>query len=295
MSEFAEGYAVGADRNNGNNCCYPMMPYGMMPWGMGGFGGFGGFGGAWGGDLLAIVVLAALFGNGGWGGFGFGGGGGGGVYGEVQRGFDTAGINNKLNGIENGLCDGFYAQNTNTLNGFAAVQNALCQGFNGVNTAIYQNGYDTRTAITDVGYALKDCCCQTQRAIDGVRYENQANTCALSNTINNTTRDIIENANNNNRALMDFLVADKLATKDARIAQLENSLSQSQQNNYIGATVDAAVATILRRSGHDCPTPAYVVQPPQPVTFPTNCCGTANYAAYGNNGGGGGCGCGCGF
>ena len=292
MSDFAEGYAVGADRNTGNNCCYPMMPWGMM----GGYGGFGGGlfgGGAWGGDLLAIVVLAALFGNGGWGGFGFGGGCGGGVYGEVQRGFDTSAITNKLNGIENGLCDGFYAMNTNTLNGFASVQNALCQGFNGVNTAIYQNGYDTRTSITDVGYALKDCCCQTQRAIDGVRYENQANTCALSNTINNTTRDIIENANNNNRALMDFLVADKLASKDARIAQLENSLSQSQQNNYIGATVDAAVATILRRSGHDCPQPAYVVQPPQPVTFPTNSCGTANYAAYGNNGVG--CGCGCGL
>ena len=267
MSEFAEGYAMGADRNN--NC-------GFMPWGMGGFGG--GFGG-WGGDCLAIIVLAALFGNGGWGFGGFGGGGGygGGIYGDVQRGFDTAGINNKLNGIENGLCDGFYAVNTGMLNGFA-----------GVERSIMQSGYETRGAITDVGYALKDCCCQTQRAIDNVRYENQANTCAVSNTIQNTTRDIIENANNNNRALMDFLVADKLASKDARIAQLENSLSQSRQNDYIGATVDAAVATILRRSGHDCPTPAYVVQPPQTVTFPTNFCGTA----YGNNGGWG-CGNAC--
>jgi hypothetical protein len=281
MSEFAEGYAVGADRNNGNNCCYP-----MMPWGMGGYGGFGGGlfgGGAWGGDLLAIVVLAALFGNGGWGGFGFGGGGGGGVYGEVQRGFDTAGINNKLNGIENGLCDGFYAQNTNTLNGFAAVQNALCQGFNGVNTAIYQNGYDTRSAITDVGYALKDCCCQTQRAIDGVRYENQANTCALSNTIQNTTRDIIDNANANNRALMDFLVKDKIDTLTNENLALRFRESQTQQNAFITANQQAQTAELIRRLGADCPTPAYVVQPPTPVNFPVNACGQA----YGF----GGCGC----
>ena len=139
MSEFAEGYAMGADRNN--NC-------GFMPCGMGGFGG------GWGGDWLAIIVLAALFGNGGWGFGGFGGGGGygGGIYGDVQRGFDTAGINNKLNGIENGLCDGFYAVNTGMLNGFA-----------GAERSIMQSGYETRSAITDVGYALKDCCCQTPR------------------------------------------------------------------------------------------------------------------------------------
>lgn len=135
-SGFTEGFAVGQGMAN-NNCC---MPYG---------GGFGGLGG-WGGDWLAIIVLAALFGGGyGFGGFGggFGGGYGGGVFGEVQRGFDTQSIMNKLNGLESGLCDGFYAQNTNTLNGFA-----------GVEKSIMQSGYETRGAITDVGYAVKDCC-----------------------------------------------------------------------------------------------------------------------------------------
>ena len=93
MSEnsFAEGLACGQGMNN--------------------YGCGGGFG--WGGDWIAIIVLAALFGGGGFGGWG---GGGGNVFGEVQRGFDTTGINNKLNGLENGLCDGFYAQNTNLLN-----------------------------------------------------------------------------------------------------------------------------------------------------------------------------------
>lgn len=287
---FTEGFAVGQGMAN-NNCC---MPY------AGGFGGLGG----WGGDWLAIIVLAALFGGGfGYGGFGgFGGGAGaGGVFGEVQRGFDTQGINNKLNGIENGLCDGFYAQNTNTLNGFSGVQNALCQGFAGVNATVNQVGnsinqgicnlgYNVQGGFNEIGHQISDCCCQTQRAIDRIAYENQANTCNLGNLIQSTTRDIIDNANCNNRALMDFLVQDKLTTLQNENQTLKFERSQANQNAYFGATVDAAVAELIRRTGHECPTPAYVVQPPQPVTFPVNGCGTANYAAYGAQNA---CSCGC--
>lgn len=32
--------------------------------------------------------------------------------GDLQRGFDTQSILNKLSGIDNGICDGFYAMNT---------------------------------------------------------------------------------------------------------------------------------------------------------------------------------------
>ena len=85
--------------------------------------------------------------------------------------------------------------------------------------------------------------------------------------------------------MLDFLVQSKLADKDARIATLEGQVARAEQNAYIGATVDSAVAELIRRTGNDCPQPAFVVQPPQPVTFPTNCCGTVNYASNG-------CGCG---
>ena len=289
---FTEGFAVGQGMAN-NNCC---MPY------MGGYGGLGG----WGGDWLAIIVLAALFGGGygfgGFGGFGGGFGGGyGGVFGEVQRGFDTQGINNKLNGIENGLCDGFYAQNTNTLNGFAGVQNTLCQGFAGVNATVNQVGnsinqgicnlgYNVQGGFNDIGHQISDCCCQTQRAIDRIAYENQANTCNLGNLIQSTTRDIIENANNNHRDMKDFMVQTEMNNLRAENQNLRFERYQANQNAYFGATVDAAVDELIRRTGHDCPSPAFVVQPPQPVTFPTNCCGTANYAEFGQNNG---CSCGC--
>ena len=103
---FAEGLACGQGMNSGYGCG----------------GGFG-----WGGDWIALIFLAAIFGGGGWGG-GFGGGGAN-VFGEVQRGFDTTGINNKLNGLENGLCDGFYAQNTNLLNGFSGISREIAEGY----------------------------------------------------------------------------------------------------------------------------------------------------------------------
>lgn len=225
--------------------------------------GGGNNGGGWGGfgeGLWAVIILAILFGRGGFGGFG-GGGGGGGTDG-VSAGFAWQGIDNGIRGIQQGLCDGFYAVNTGLLTGFHGVDNAIC----------------------NLGYQQKDCCCETQRLIE-------RGFCDVGQAINTQTRDIIDNQNANYRGIMDFLVTEKLATKDARIAELSNQLSQSNQNAVIGARIDAAVAEVLRRTGNECPTAAYIVQPPTPVNFPTNGCGTVQfgggYGGYGNNG----CGC----
>lgn len=116
-SGFAEGYAVGKDSSN----C----------------GGFGGYGAEW----IWIIVLFALWQNGGWG-----NGGNGGVGSNYVLATDFATIERKIDGVNNGLCDGFYAMNTGMLNGFAGVQQTLCQGFNGINQG-----------IADTRYAIKDC------------------------------------------------------------------------------------------------------------------------------------------
>ena len=129
--------------------------------------------------------------------------------------------------------------------------------------------------------------CTTQRAIDRVAYENATNTCAIQNTINSTTRDIIDNANANSRAILDFLTQDKIATLTAENQSLKFQASQTAQNAFITANQQAQTAELIRRLGADCPQPAYVVQPPQPVTFPTNCCGSVNYASNGCGGCGG--------
>ena len=81
---------------------------------------------------------------------------------------------------------------------------------------------------------------------------------------------------------MDFLVQDKISTLQAENQALKFKASQSEQNAYLTATIDASRAELIRRLGADCPTPAYVVQPPTPVSFPTNCCGQVNFGGCGN-------------
>ncbi len=236
--------------------------------------GFGGDGAWW-------IIILLLFGWGGRG-FGFGGGYGAGQGGcgspcatqaDLAAGFNNSAVLNNLDGIENALCQGFNGVNTALLQGFAGVDNAVCT-----------LGYNMQGGFNALGHQISDCCCQTQRAIDRVAYENQANTCALQNTINGTTRDIIENANANSRAILDFLTQDKIATLTAENQSLKFQASQTAQNAFIQANQEAQTAELIRRLGADCPQPAYVVQPPQPVTFPTNCCGTVNYASNGCGG-----------
>ncbi len=255
-SGFAMGYALGQDSNSGSNSNDIFGGNGL--WGLlalalvfgGGFGGFGGFGGG-GGYMNGVLTRA-----------------------ELYDGFATQNIDSAVRGVQQGIADSTYALNNTITNGFHGVDNAICS-----------LGYNIQTGINGISREIGDCCCTTQRAIDGVNFNMAKGLCDLGNAINSQTRDIIENQNANYRGIMDFMVNEKLASKDARIAELSNQLSQSQQNSVIRAAIDASTAEIIRRTGNDCPTPAYWVSPPTPVTPP---CG--GFANYGNNG----CGCGCG-
>ena len=226
---------------------------------------FGGNGAWW-----LIILLLFGWGRGGYGfGGGFGGGQGGG-YGYPCCG--TPATQADLSAA--------FASNS-VLSGINGIDSTLCQGFNGINTAILQNGYNTQAGINALSHQLADCCCTTQRAIDSVKYENATNTCAIQNTIQNTTRDVIENQNANSRAILDALNANYIRTLEQENNSLRLSASQSAQNAVLMAAMDANKAEILRKTGAECPTAAYIVQPPQPVTFPTNCCGSVNYATGG--------------
>lgn len=217
--------------------------------------------GMFGNDAWWIIILLLFgYGRNGFGGFGGGQGGCGSpcaTQADLAAGFNNSAVLSGINGIDS----------------------ALCQGFNGINTAILQNGYNTQGAINGLSHQLSDCCCATQRAIDRVAYENQSNTCALQNTIQNTTRDVIDNANANSRAILDFLTNDKIATLTAENQSLKFAASQAQQNAFITANQEAQTAELIRRLGRDCPVPAYVVPNP-------NCCYNSN-VTFSN-----GCGCG---
>lgn len=245
--------------------------------------GFGGDG-SW-----AWVLIFLIFAFGGWGRNGFGGGSGTGSvsdnyvlasdFATLQRqmdsGFDR--IGNRIENVNNGLCDGFYAMNTGMLNGFSGVQQTLCQGFSGVNNAITQNGYETRLGTQNLASELASCCCDIKEGIQGVNFNMAQNTCALQNTMNMNTRDIIESNNANYRALHDEIVANRIEDKNAQIQAQQNEInalrlaaSQERQNSFLISQLN--------------PTPV----PSYPVVNP-NCC--LNYQVT-NGCCGNGCNCG---
>ena len=260
--------------------------------------GFGGVGNN--GDWAWIIILFLIFGFGGNRGFGNGGfGGGSGVADNYVLATDFATIERKLDGVNNGLCDGFYnmAQqfsntNQNIFQGNANLTQALTQGFAGLNQGLITQGYETRlgtqglasqlaSCCCDIRQEIADCCCKTQTGLKDISYNIAMGNNALQNAMCLNTRDIIDNMNNNYRALHEELVANKLEAKNDRIAELQTQVnglqlkaSQEAQNNYL----------IQRLDPNKCPVPAYVVNGPTPVNFPTNCCNTFS--------GFNGCGCG---
>lgn len=207
------------------------LVFAMFGWG--GFGGFGGFGGNNGGATPYSVGAATQA--------------------DIQRGFDNQSVMNKLNGLEQGLCNGFYTQNT-----------AMLQGFNGIGNQ-----------ITNLGFQMQDCCCQTQRAIDGVNYNLATQACDTRNTIQTAARDILENNNANTRSILDFLVNDKISTLQAENQSLKLAASQQAQNAFFTANQDAQTAELIRRI-NPTPVPAYSVPAPYPYAGcgynASNCC-----------------------
>lgn len=226
--------------------------------------------GMFGGDWGAWIILFLLFGMFNGRGFGgFGGGNGGCEPCATKSDLTAQGIVQKLDGITYGLSDSTFALNNTITNGFHGVDNAICN-----------LGYNVQSGFNTLGHQLADCCCQTQRAIDGVNYNLATQACDTRNLIQTTTRDITDNANANTRAILDFLVNDKISTLQAENTALKFQASQTAQNAFITANQDAQTAELIRRLGADCPVPAYVVQPPTQVTFPTSCCG--QFAGFNN-------------
>ena len=228
-----------------------------------GYGNGNGFG--WGGDWMSWLLLFVLFG--GWGYGGFGGGFGGG-YG----GFNTPNAQGTITRAD--LNEGFALNGLQ--NGQSSIKDAVTNGFHGVDTAVCQLGYNTQQGFNTLASQLASCCCETQSAIQGVRYDIATSAAATQNTIQNTTRDIIDNQNANARAVLDALNQNYIRSLENENQSLKLAASQADQNAVLKAAMDANVAELLRRTGHDCPTAAYVVQPPTPVTFPNYCnpCGT---------------------
>ena len=174
------------------------------------------------GDLALLRDNDGMFGSNGvwaiflffllaWGGNGFGFGNRGGMSYDVpatkdfvSNEFNNQSVINKLNGLENGLCDGFYA----------------------LNNSVKDNAYATQTGITNLGYEMQNCCCTTNRSIDAVRYENAKNTC-----------DIINAGNANTQRIVDTINSYVMEQKDTKIAEQGQLLSEQRIINTINSTL----------------------------------------------------------
>lgn len=276
-----------------------------------------GNGGMWGdGGFLWIFFLFFLlaWGNGGWG-FGNGGSNGGaGVQGALTRGDLCMDMNfqelaNSVRGIGDGiarlgyeLCNQFATVNSNVNLGFSTLNSTICNaayenaglinglsntvqsGFNAMNISNLQTANAQNIANLQSTNAIQtqiaDCCCTTNRALDGINYNMATNTCAIENTLNNGFRDVIDSNNAGVRAILDKMCAQEIAAKDAQIAAQNQRLfaaelaaSQAQQNQYL---INQLRPTAV---------PAYLTCSPYASAY-----GLYNLNGYGNSG----CGCGCG-
>lgn len=227
-------------------------------------GGWGDGNGWW-----VLIILFAIFG--GWGNGGWGGNGANGgampyatsalTQADLQRGFDTQSIVSKLDGISNGLCDGFYA-----------VNNGMLTGFNGINTNILQTGFGIQQAINADTVAnmqntnalqsqLANCCCETREAIQGVNYNMAQNTCALQNTMSSNTRDIIDSQNAGTRAILDYLCNEKISSLQAENNDLRRAASQDRQSALLTTAMASQTQQIIN-AVNPAPIPAYQVPNP---------------------------------
>lgn len=193
-------------------------------------GSNGGYGAGW----WVIILIFALLGWGGRG-FGFGGGGNGcdsacASVGDVERGFNQQSTNMRFNALDNAFAQTGY-------------QNQA--GFNSVNQGICQLGYQLQSDLASIQAQNADCCCQTQRAIDGVNYNMAQNFCQLGNTVQSSARDIIDAQNANYRALHDEIVQNRMADMQQQIQALNTSVANQNLRNDLINTL------------RPCPVPSY--------------------------------------
>lgn len=224
-------------------------------------------GNGWGGGIDGIIGLAALgliFGGGNGGLFG-GGRGQAATQADLAAGFNNSAVLSSLNDIKLGQASAINYNNQ----GFSGLNTAIMSGFHGVDNAVCTLGYNMQGGFNSIGHQISDCCCTTQRAIDGVRYDMARESCDTRRAIADVGRDIIDNQNANYRGLMDFMVQSKIDALQSENEALRLSASQAKQNQYL---IDQ-----LR----PCPVPAYITCNPYAASW------GVGYS------GGNGCGCGC--
>lgn len=213
------------------------------------------------------IILLFLFAWGGWGNNGWGNGGGSNA--TALYGLDSLGATR----------NGFYDINTSILTGFADVSSAIAAGTSAIQSDIsnmgmqnlqstnmlqqainsntvagMQNTFGISSQLSSMQAAQQLANCQTDdnvtRNFATLNYNLATEACADRAAITTGVRDVIDNQNANTRAILDFLVQDRITALTTENQALKGQISQSEQNAYLISQLKP------------CPSPAYVVANP---------------------------------
>lgn len=248
--------------DSSNSMVMPVSPYG-------GNGGFGGFGGDWG-----WIILLLLFAG---GGYGFGGGfGGGEIYPWMNQadittsGFQNAATNSAISSLQNSVTSGFGDVQTALCGGFAGVNASINNGFAQSEIAANSRQMANMQQMFDIQSQFANCCCENRLANCQTQNVIQSEGSATRFADANNTRDILENCNRNNQAILDKLCQLELDAKNDKINDLERQLSmaslsasQTAQTAKLIADNTAQTQYIVNRVA-PYPIPSYTV--PNPFT-----------------------------
>ena len=217
--------------------------------------------GAW----WIIILFLFCFNGGGWGWGNRGWANGAATASGITDGYiltsDFANIERKIDSVNNGLCDGFYAMNTGMLNGFNSIEQAICN--NAINNM--QNTNTITAQLTNLGNQINQCCCdqryESATQFANLNYNIADQGCQTRRAINDSTRDIMANQDANTRSILDFLTQDKIASLTAENQSLKFAASQAAQSAYLVNAINP------------CPIPAYQVPNPYGCNCHNYCAG----------------------
>ena len=207
-------------------------------------GNAGNFGSTWTWVFFLFFLLA-------WGGGGFFGGGNSSREGELTR----AELYNSL-----GQQDSFMHQ-SDIMRELSAFERDATNNWG-------EMKYDNLIGVNNImsqmatnAAAQAQCCCETNRNIDAVRYENAKNTCDITHNAQLNTRDILEGQNAGFQRIIDFLTNDKIDSLRSELQSAQLQLgNMSQTTNLIN---------YLR----PYPTPAYITASPYTSAYGGCGCG----------------------
>lgn len=177
------------------------------------------FGGADGGMWIFALLILLMIGGGGF----FGG----------ARNFNGEPV------TEAGLCN---AMNFNNLeNSVGRLNDNVQHNYQGLQNGLSNLGYETLRNFNATQTQLADCCCTTQRAIDGVNYNGAINTANINaNTTAQTQK------------ILDALAQNKIESLQAQVNQLQLQSAMCGVVRYPNATTYTAGFSPVFNSSCGC-------------------------------------------